>query len=186
MVHLWRVSDDYPQSLIGAYQRATGPDRFLLKKGERLSDQAGIPAIRFEGTLQRLREFDCLANDALVPLVNAKCGSLLMALAPDDVELVAARVEASDGVTEEFSFVNVISKVKGIDHERSSYRYVPGTKQIMSFRKLEYVETCLGEHGLARDAEYMGHLLVADRIATRLRREAGRGIDLLEPTQIAW
>ena len=28
MIYLWRISDDYPQSLIGEYQREGTPDRF--------------------------------------------------------------------------------------------------------------------------------------------------------------
>jgi len=186
MVYLWRVPDDYPQSLIGEYQRESGPDRFLFKKGERLSSQVGAPVIRFQGTLDKLREFDCLANNALVPLVNAKCGALLSELAPSDVELITAKVEAADGITEEFSLVNVTSKVKGIDRDRSVFTYVPGSQQIMTFRKLDYFEDCLGEHALARDSEYLGHLLVSEEIAKRLKREAGRGIELLKPTEIDW
>jgi hypothetical protein len=186
MVYLWRVPDGYPQSLIGQYQREATLDRFLLKKGERLFGQVETPTIKFNGMLAQLRQFDCLANSALVPLVNEKCAAILTEVAPSDVQLVAAQVEAADGGAEEFSLVNITCKVQAIDRGRSVFSYVPGTQQIMSFRRLEYVESCLGEHALARDAEYLGHLLVAEPVAMRLKREGCKGIELLKPSEIAW
>ena len=184
MVYIWRVPEDYPQSLFGEYQREGAPDRFLLKRGEHLPAQFGVPVIRFDGVIADLRKFDCLANNALVPLVNARCAAILTEVASKDVQFIPTRVEAADGVTDEFSLLNVTSKVKCIDRERSVFSFVPGTQQIMSFRKLEYFESCLGEHRLARDSDYLGHLLLDDAASMRLR--GCTGIALRRPSEIAW
>ncbi len=186
MIYLWRVSDNYPQSLIGEYQREGTPDRFLFKKGETLPEPVGLPIIKFNAPISKLRKFDCLTHSALVPLVSATCAELLREIAPSDVQLIKARVVGSDSVTDEFSLVNVTSKVCGIDRERSEFKCVPGTQQIMSFRKLSYVEDCLGRHGLARDSEYLAHLLVSNAVAERLINEGLSGIALIKPTEVAW
>ena len=186
MIYLWRISDDYPQSLIGKYQREGTPDRFLFKKGEALPETVGTPIIKFDAPLAKLREYDCLSHSAMVPLVSAACAELLQEIAPTDVQFIKTQVIGSDSATEEFSLVNVTSKVCGIDRERSVFKYVPGTQQIMSFRKLSYVEGCLGIHGLARDSEYLSHLLVSNSVAERLINEGLSGIALIKPTEVAW
>lgn len=186
MTYLWRVSEDYPQSMIGEYKRDGTPDRFLFKKGERILEPIGVPIIKFDCSLAKLREFGCLANNAMVPLISAVCAAALIEMAPDDVQLIKAIVVGIDGETEEFFLLNVTSKVSCIDHEQSEFTLVPGSKQIMSFRRLSLLPGCLGQHGLARDSEYSSHLLVSDVIVTRLSCAGLKGIAFISPSEIAW
>ena len=186
MTYLWRVSDDCPQSLIGEYQREESPDRFLFKKGETVPETVGLPVIKFNASIEKLCEFDCLASSVMVPLINARFAAILQEVVPSDIQLVKAHLIGMDGDTEEFVLMNVTSKVNGIDRDQSEFKYVPGTQQIMSFRKLNYLEGCLGRHGLARDVEYLSHLLVSDSVAGRLISEGLVGIEVVKPTEMNW
>lgn len=186
MAYLWRIPDNYPESLIGEYQREGAPDRFLFRKGERLPETVVQPVIRFNAPLEQLRTLDCLTSNAMVPLVNVTFANLFMLRASSDVELIPARVIGSNGTTDEFYLLNVASKVACIDHEYSDYKHVPGTQQIMSFRKLRYVEGCLGAHNLARDTEYLAHLLVSEVIVHAIKSQHLRDIELVMPTEVNW
>jgi hypothetical protein len=186
MTYLWRISDDYPQALMGEYQREGAPDRFLFKRGELLPADIGVPVIKFNAPIRRLCEFDCLVSSVMVPLVNSKFAAILSDAAPSDVQLLKVKVAGIDGELDGFSLLNLTNKINGIDHDSSEFKCVPGTQKIMSFSKLEYVEGCMGDHGLARDAEYLSHVLVSDTVAERLLRESLKGVELVKPVDIAW
>ncbi len=64
MVYLWKIPDEYPEKLIGEYDRENSPDRFIFKKGEILSSDLAKPVIMFDVSVQDLRELDDLANNA--------------------------------------------------------------------------------------------------------------------------
>lgn len=186
MVSLWRVPDDHPVGMIGEYQRSVSPDRFLFRKGEGLPADVGVPVVRINAESEDIRIYDCLPNNAMVPLVGPRLGSFLMQCSPGDVQLVNARVLARNGEVEGFSFLNVTSKVFCIDHVESEYSFVPGTAQIMSFRKLRYLSGCLGSHRIARDCEYLSHILVCDELAKMLGENGFSGVSLQAADRVSW
>lgn len=167
MTFLWRSPETGLDGLIGTYTRSNALDRFELRRGERIKGSEALPTVRFDGRTRDLMTFDCLANTA-APLVNQRVAQVLRDTCPEDIQLVPAKIEAADGGMDGWSLLNVTSKVLAIDHKKSAYTMVRGTQAIMSFRHLEYLEGCLGDHQLARDAEYLGHLLVSDSLAQAL------------------
>ncbi|CAB3649141.1 imm11 family protein [Achromobacter pestifer] len=184
MTYLWRVSDDYPQALIGEYVSAEGLDRFSLRRGERLPDQHAMPVVRFSVSGNLLHEFSCLPNSAMLPLVGRDFADFLIENAPDDIQLIEARIQAEDGGVDGFYFVNIISSVTAIDKNESIFTLVPGTDRIMGFKKLRYYEDCLGGHMLARDSEYMAHLLVSNELAEKMKQRNFSGVGLYLPSEI--
>jgi hypothetical protein len=183
MIYFWKIPDDYPEALIGEYDRREGPDRFLFKEGRRLGTESGTPIIRFKGTSRELEQFDDLANSAMIPLVSDRVAELLLQLCAKDVELVDSTVVANGKPIPGYHIVNVLNRVEGIDHQASVYTLVPGTEAIMKFERLRYREGCLGNLDLARDAEYSSHLLVSERLRNAMVSEGLRGIGLYRPTE---
>lgn len=184
--YLWRIPDDYPQRLIGGYQDAVSPDRFLFKMGEPLPTPLEQPSIRFDATLGELSKFDCLCSNAMIPLVNFSVAEALMKICSDEVEFIKTKVTGNDGVLDDYLILNATRKVYCIDRDGSEYTSVPGTDRIMSFRKATHLENCLGEHKIARDTEYLSHLVVSDVIKELFTMEKFTGIALINPSDISW
>lgn len=186
MVYLWEIPDEYPEKLIGEYDRENSPDRFIFKKGEMLSSDLAKPVIKFDASVQDLRELDDLANNAMVPVIGERLAAVLRGSAPEDIQLIDVIIKAKDGELEGYKILNVVSKVVGIDKEQSKFTLVPGTDQIMSFRSLKYKEDCLKGHHLARDAEYGSNLIVSQELAQRLLVMKLKGLGLYLPENIEW
>ncbi|WP_398491878.1 hypothetical protein [Variovorax sp.] len=172
MTFLWRTPEAGSDGLIGTYSRSNTLDRFDFRNGKHIEFSGTTPVLRFDGRTRDLMAFDCLSNTA-APMVSQRMAQVLHDACPQDIQLVPARIEAADGDLDGWSLLNVTATVLAINHKKSAYTTVPGTQEIMSFRHLEYLEGCLNEHQLARDAEYLGHLLVSDSLAHTLSGFAG-------------
>jgi|SRR5690606_24158497 len=186
MVYLWKIPDDYPEKLIGDYDRENSPDRFIFKKGEMLPSDLAKPVIKFDASVQELIELDDLANNAMVPVISERLAAVLAGWATEDIQLVDVVIKAKDGDLEGYKILNIVSKVFGIDKEQSKFTLVPGTDQIMSFRSLKYKDDCLKGHHLARDAEYSSNLMVSQALAERLMEMELKGVGLYLPENMEW
>lgn len=181
MLYLWKIPDEYPENMIGEYQKDVSPDRFEFRKGETLPENIGTPKFKFKVPLSELEGVGDLCNNARLPLLSEDVISILVEFASDSVQLFDAIVEGSDGVSEGYKLVNIKKLVAGIDHDKSEYTKVPGTDQIMNFKSLSYIEGCMGDVQLARDEEYRGNLLVNSNLAEKLMELRKKGIALCLP-----
>lgn len=186
MIYLWKIPDEYPEKLIGEYDRETSPDRFIFKKGELVSSDLSKPVIKFDANVQDLSELDNLANNAMIPVISERLAAILADFAPEDIQLIDVAIKAKDGELEQHKILNIVNKVIGIDKEKSKFTLVPGTEKIMSFRYLKYKDDCLGGHHLARDAEYYSNLIVSQVLAERLMEMKLKGVGLYLPENINW
>jgi len=183
MPRIWQIDDDYPERMIGEYDRKNGPDRFLLKKGQRLS---GLGPWRFavRGRASQVRRLDDVANNAMVPLVSPRLAELLMSVAAEDIELLPAEIEASDGTVGDYRLLNALALVHAVDQEQSEFTLITGSDRIMSFSRLVLRGGCLGDHALARCAEFTSFLLVSGRTAAAIADAAMIGLQLVMPWEI--
>lgn len=172
MTYLWRIPETNSDGLIGTYLRSNGLDRFELRKGKRIKVNEAMPTVQFDERTHCLLAFDCLSNIA-APLISQRMAQVLLDICAQDVQLVPARIEAADGVLDGWSLLNATATVRAINHSKSVYTMVPGTQAIMGFRHLEFLEDCLVGHQIARDTEYLGHLLVSDSLAQALSDFSG-------------
>jgi hypothetical protein len=186
MVYLWEIPDRFPNALIARYGRSNSPDRFLFRKGTQVPES---PTVHFEfsGTATELASLDCLPNDAQLPVVGQRALEVINNLAHDDFQPISAIVRTLEGTRDvSFTLLNITRTVTAIDHERSVIDLIPGTSQILGFRKLSCRPDCMGSHALARDAEYRGNILVNEALVKRLRAIGATGIDLKSPESIRW
>jgi hypothetical protein len=183
-VFLWEIRDDYPERLIGEYQRDVSPDRFLYKKGKAIPEDLPSPVFRFSATTEVLRKRPDLANNAMIPLISMEVAEVLHRHCPNDVQLIPARITAKDGELPGYSIVNATHTVHCIDHERSIYKKMTGADAILSFQRLVCLSGCMGVHALARDEEYLSHLLVRGD----LRESLGflKLLGLYQPSEMSW
>jgi hypothetical protein len=186
MVYLWKIPNEYPEKLIGEYDRANSPDRFMFKKGELLPEDIGTPILKFDASIAELKELDDLANTAMVPVISDRLARVLVDIAPSDIQLIDVSVNATDGNIEDYKLLNIVNKVIGIDKSQSEFTLVPGSDQIMSFRFLKYKDDCLGRCVLARDAEYSSNLLVSQSLAEKLLEMKVAGVGLYLPENVEW
>lgn len=186
MVYLWKIPNEYPEKLIGEYDRENSPDRFVFKKGELLPEDIGTPILKFDANIAELKELDDLANNAMVPVISESLASVLVEIAPSDIQLIDVTINAKDGNIEGYKLLNIVNKVIGIDKSQSEFTLVPGSDQIISFRFLKYKDGCLGGHVLARDAEYSSNLIVSQALAEKLLDMEVTGVGLYLPENVEW
>lgn len=130
--------------------------------------------------------YSCLPNDGMIPLIRKDFGDFLIKELGRDIQFINARIRTLEAASDDYFILNVTSKVVGIDPERSDFNLVPGTQQIMSFKRLSYVEGCLGEHMLARDAEYLSHLLVSAELVEILNGYKLSCVEFQRPEEVKW
>lgn len=181
MIYIWKIRDDYPESLIGEYDRERGPDRFSYKQGKKLDElPASPPRFQFDANSKSIRALDDLVNNAMVPLVSSGVAAILARTCPDEVQLVPAEIICKDGAVDGYSIVVVTNRVLGLDHAMSKYKCIPGTKAIMRFEAAVYKENCLGALNVARDEEYLSNILVSERLRNALSDIDNLGIYSLD------
>src|SRR5678815_4663963 len=110
MIYLWRIPNEYPESLIGEYDNKCSPDTFLFFQGKRIGPGNAVPSFTFTGEAKALRKYDVLPNSTLVPLVSERVVEILTHVCPNDVELVKASVSAAGERLPGFSLVNVLPR----------------------------------------------------------------------------
>ena len=186
MTYLWEISNDYREELIGEYDRDQSSDRFLLKRGEPVSPDFGVPTFRFSADASTLAGLDDLANSAMVPLVSEKVQTVLLEKCPEDVQLLDARIITTNGKElAGFKVVVAVKTVAAIDHNISEYSLVPGTQQIMGFTSLRCRPGALGDASVARDKECLSNLLVSDDLRDLLV-DRGCQLGLYRPEEMSW
>ena len=182
-VFLWKIPDDYPENLIGTYERDISPDRFIFLQGKEIPIDGPRPVLSFDAPVGVLEEFADLANNALVPLVSSEVASILQRHCPHDIQLIDAQVLASDKNLPGYRIVNATHTVRSINHEKSDYSIVPGTNEIMGFRKLVCLPGCLGSHAIARDGEYLSNLLICRGLRDLL--SGAKGLGMFGPAEMS-
>ena len=179
MIYLWESPDNYPEKLVGEYDRQRSPDRFLMQEGTPV--EMGDTYVEFEAKASWVRKFDALATNAMVPLVSPRIQEVLLRLAPDQVQFVPAHITTRDEEISGYVYVVATKQVVGLDHEASEYSYIADTTAIMGFEKIRYKEDCLGELHIARDAEYLPHILISKTLRDALEDLHVGGLGLYRP-----
>jgi hypothetical protein len=183
--YLWRVNNSYPDKLIGEYDY-NGPDYLLLRQAKVLGPEFGIPEVRVEGRLEELGKVDNLYNNTGFPLVNDRLRTFLTERVPEDLQFLPTRVLAADGETVAFMLLNALHFVQAIDHDNTVFEFMTDGKTPLGFKKLTHLPDRMGDRGLAREAEYKGHLLVADWLAEELMAHKFTGFALKRATDMDW
>lgn len=193
MVYLWEFPRNYPKKMIGLYDHDHSPNYLLFSEGKKLEknelrgfDDPAIfehPVINFEVPKEKLISYDCIRNNASIPLVNERLKSFLEKLAPNDVQFFEAKLHCTDGDLEGYYFLNVTHEIKGIDFEKSDYEKIdmPRNTFRYDFNYMVYKPNCMDDYKFAREKDYHGNLIISKDMAHAIEKGHFKGIYLVRP-----
>jgi hypothetical protein len=182
--YLWFSPEDYSQKILGSYDHESCPNSSTYIQGKPIKGDARVPSFTFPVSRSRLVNYDVLPNTIGVPLISPRVASLLTEICPNDFQLIPARIQAHDVPIDDYSLLNVLVEISGMDHAQSSFILVPGTKFIMSIERLRYASGAIGDHHLARERDYSPFLWVSDHIVQRFARAKFKGYAFKPPEAI--
>lgn len=185
MLYLWEMPRNCKQKAIAEYDENLSTDRFLFRQGIKLDSQKINKRIIFHHNLPKntVNELDSIPNNSASPLVNQKVVDILLKLAPEDVQFFDSEIRCNDGIVMDYKLLNLTSKITGIDYEKSICEYIKEIEGPIGFKYLTYKPGCMGSHKLARDAEYLGNLLITDEIKQFFEKEQIKGVWFAKPEE---
>ncbi len=188
MIYLWTYPDSIKNKEVGCYDNEHSSDQYLLFKRTFLNTEVFTsPQVEFIISQKRVLTFDCLPNNAGIPLVNTKVRTIIEELAPKEVQFINANLHCTDGIlSNTYFYMNILHAIKGLDHEKSVYKKIPGEEDILSFKRSVYKENALNGFHIARDVEYVVSLLVNEQIKAAFDAAKVTGVKLIPPEEVHW
>ncbi len=183
MTYLWRTPGNYPNRLMGMYQRRVSRDSYAFRHGKPAKETGERVDFVFECRLADLKGLGCVCNSTLIPLVSPRLADFLMREVGEDIQLIKARVIAKDGETDRYKLLNITRLVSCFDKDKSKMLYLP-EGHMYGFEYLVHKPGCMGSSHLARDAGYLGHIIVSDELAAKMRALNMPGISLVRPEDV--
>ncbi len=187
-VYLWEIPENYPEKLIGRYERERSPDSYLLEKGVKLkpAQMIGTPIVKFSVEKRDIEKYDCLVNSTAIPLVNERLAKLLENIAGDEVQFFCIKIECTDGELDGYKILNLTQSLDVVDYNNSVYTTIDlprGNTILGTIKKLILNSGCLKNHSLARDEKYRRKLFVSQAIYDAFKREKITGVWLPTPDE---
>ena len=106
-----------------------------------------------------------------VLVFSKKAIEKLYDLIKDDVEILPLECDYGD-----FSLINVTTVLDAIDHEKSEYKYIDGTKQIMYFKKYVFLEEVIKGYDIFKITDKRGSFIFAsDRLVQTINQSKLKG-----------
>ncbi len=188
-MYFWERPKNFKEIEIGEYMNdhQNVIDRFKFYEGRRLSleESHGKCIFQFRLPSDQLSLTDCLINNSGSSLVNQKIREILMRLAPEDVQFFPAKVLCPDGELEGYFMVNIVPRLKGVDHASSVYSNLDlpdGAKMMVSIKRLVLKEGFMEGHHLVRDGETF-HIVVSQKIYDAFQAAKIKGVRLVTPDE---
>jgi hypothetical protein len=171
------VSDDYPDSAWGVLRDAP-LERLTEFSACRKIELSIVPTLHFEKlSLKRLLRWDQLQLQTGIPIVSSRMREIIESLCPDGVQFFPVLVNAKDGATDDYSFMNILRKCRCLNVEKSRIKYFDyEPRTIMSIDELTFHPNCMGDLHLARLEELMQLVIVSNRMADELRAGKLNGV----------
>ncbi len=180
MIYIWVIINNYPESMFGAWDQEKSGLWYKFSNHTLVSNEVGAPIITFKKPIARIKKYDNLITDTLLPIVNKKMRDILDKICPNDVQYCDVDINCQDGKLEGYKIVNILSSVKAIDHERSKYDFIPGTNDtaIMGFQHFVLKQNTLSDEGVhfARDSEVTSNILISDVLANEFKKNKVTGV----------
>jgi hypothetical protein len=186
-MYLWEDPRNSKNREIGTYNQECSIDRFKFFRGQRFSkgENEGKFIFEFEMSKSEINQYDSLLNNSGSPLVNQKIREILICLAPDDVQFFPAKVTCSDGDVEGYFMVNIVPRLRGVDHVSSVYSSLDlpdGAKMMSSIKRLVLKEEFMGGHHVVREGETL-HIVVSQKIYDAFQAAKIKGVRLVTPDE---
>ena len=180
MIYIWGIINNYPESMWGVWNQEKSGFGYVFERHKIVGDEVGVPIITFKKPIAKIKKYDSLITDTLLPIVNKKMRDILDKICPNDVQYCDVDINCQDGKLEGYKIVNILSSVKAIDHDKSKYSYIHGTNDtaIMGFQHLALKQNALSNAKchFARELEYSVHILISDTLANEFKKNKVTGV----------
>ena len=178
---LWSDPIDYPEEVFAELDDELSSDRFLLVTGEPLGTEEEF-YFHVDAKKKKILGWDNIPNRTGRPLVSRSLKKVLEDEAGDDIQSIPVILRTADGPVEGYALVNILTSVNALDLEASEYTLIPGTNEILGFRRVRYRgDECLGDSSLCFEKAYFSHILVSEELASSLAEKSFQGLLLLDP-----
>ena len=182
--HLWFPPEDYSQSILGCYNDENAPSSLSFIRAMPILETIGLPSFKFAAQRSRLVRYDVLPNTIGVPLISPRVAALLANICPAEFQLIPCKIHTADAPIEDYSLLNVLVEISGIDHAHSSLLMFPKDNCIISVKRLRYATGAMGRHHLAREREYHPFLWVSDEVVQKFALAKFKGYEFRPPEAI--
>jgi hypothetical protein len=160
----WEIPDNFPNKMIGVYDRENSPDRFEFQRGKKIENLISLPKFLFSVSSARLKNFDVLPNNAGSPLISLRVAEILSGICPESVQFFDAEVQTKDDLLKDFRLLNIIELVSSLNLEKSLYSLLPGSKFIRSFQRRVHKTEGIASNLLAREELCKSHIIIANDV----------------------
>jgi len=181
---LWFTPENFPEELTPSYDHANSPNYISFIQGKALEGVTTIPCFKVAAPRSRLAKYDVFPNSIQIPLISPRVVSLLAEICPHDVQLFPAVIHTRDLPITDYSLLNVVAEVSGMDRDHSKFTMIPGFDEIMKVNKLRYLLGSMGKRHIAREREYHPFLWVSDAVVQRFAQEKIKGCAFEPPEAI--
>lgn len=174
MIWIWRIPNEWSNKMIGKVLKNTGTDRFEFLKGKTLNENTTIcPNIVFDCEKEFL--FDVLPNDGALLIVSKRVLDIMDKLCKYDYQVFEANVFVGKNKVNGYYLLNILNLVEILDKERSVFTKIKNSNAILKFEKLVYKKENLINHNIARNSDYLQHVVVSQQLKEIFDKENIKG-----------
>jgi hypothetical protein len=165
MIYLWQTPSEFfeceevddLERYVGLYNSQKGPDCALLNGGSMepalWSCTKADLEFEFEVSKLELQEYDVTSVTARFIVVNQRVRNVLEKFAKDDLQFIPVTMICNDGTLDGYYAVNILSRVKGIDKQKSTIEW--STSDPAYIQGFGVGVGGLGNHHIAREEEFV-------------------------------
>lgn len=219
MIYLWRTPHKFYESVIGddlskyigVYNKEKEPKIYNDKIGERrrLLSLSTVFSGHYDGKLfsfskeeltfifetkkSELITNDILQNNDSFMIVNGRVREVLNRFANKDLQYLEPTIICTDGELSGYYVVNIMSRVSGINKEKSKCEFcVVDPNYISGFEHgvgtMVYNHDCLGDRHIAKEQEFASFVLVSQELKDALCALTPpiKDISFVLPEDIKW
>ena len=176
MIWIWRTPNKWANKRIGTVVKNTGTDRFEFLKGKTLDEKTTVcPNVVFDCEEEFLS--DVLPNNGALLIVSRRVLDIMNNLCKCDYQVFEANVFVGKNKVNGYYLLNILNLVEIINKAGSVFTTIKNSNTILKFEKLTYKEENLINHSIARNADYLQHVVVSEELKEIFEKESIKGVE---------
>ncbi|WP_291581513.1 imm11 family protein [Clostridium sp. UBA6640] len=181
MIWIWSIPDEWPNKRIGIALKNTGTDRFEFLEGKILDENTTVcPNVVFDCEEKFLS--DVLPNSGSLLIVSRRVLNIIENLCKCDYQVFEANIFVGKNKVNGYYLLNILNPIEILDKSKSVFVTMKNSNAIFKFRKIVYKEDDLINHSIARNADYVPHVLVSQELKEIFEKEKIKGVEFrIEP-----
>ena len=181
MIWIWRIPNKWPNKRIGIVLKNTGTDRFEFLEGKILDENTTVcPNVVFDCEEKFLS--DVLPNNGALLIVSRRVLNIIENLCKCDYQVFEANVFVGKNKVNGYYLLNILNSIEILDKSKSVFTTIKNSNAILKFEKIVYKEEDLINLSIARNADYLQHVVVSQELKEVFEKEKIKGVEFrIEP-----